>query len=485
MTENEIFKSGKMSVDVAPRTVGILKTSIQFSTQDQGTAKLIFSLSKDGLPLPLSSAATAKIFLRMADGSVFEKTASIVDQIHGKLEYVLEEEISHPGLAKGELNVNYANGQALSVCKFSFNIDASLMDQDIVPLAEYYVKNFNTLQTDIEERAAVINDTVDELQEKVDGFETTAITLDPRLTTVEGKVNTVTTQLAKTVKKINGVAPDENGNVVLDSGAGDMTTGSYSGEPVELTSPPSLFDVQSINAVDIQKTSITIEWPMSLSDSFDSYKIYKDNVLIATLPYTQRSFTITDLTPYKDYTIKVAVADEAGKVTTGTTKVIKSKGYFLEMNGFPDVYLMLPSLTVTEFVMECKINKPETAVKKFIFDGRLPLSLGEISTANNVENYGSYFPKVFVNDIQVGNNTKWFDTGVPITFKWQKPTGASTGTMKVFSNYLGKEQAAGEIYSIKAYNGAALLAHYDFRTGTYNDLSGNNNQLAYTSGRFR
>lgn len=202
MTENEIFKSGKMSVDVAPRTVGILKTSIQFSTQDQGTAKLIFSLSKDGLPLPLSSAATAKIFLRMADGSVFEKIASIVDQIHGKLEYVLEEEISHPGLAKGELNINYANGQALSVCKFSFNIDESLMDQDIVPLAEYYVKNFNTLQTDIEERAAVINDTVDELQEKVDGFETTAITLDPRLKTVEGKVTTVTAQLADTASDL-------------------------------------------------------------------------------------------------------------------------------------------------------------------------------------------------------------------------------------------------------------------------------------------
>ncbi|MGE6718729.1 phage baseplate upper protein, partial [Peribacillus frigoritolerans] len=196
MAENEIFKSGKMSVDVAPRTVGILKTSIQFSTQDQGTAKLIFSLSKDGLPLPLSSAATAKIFLRMADGSVFEKTVSIVDQINGKLEYVLEEEISHPGLAKGELNINYANGQALSVCKFSFNIDASLMDQDIVPLAEYYVKDFNTLQSDIQQRAAVINETVDEMQEKVDAFESTAVTLDPRLTTVEEKVATATTQLA-------------------------------------------------------------------------------------------------------------------------------------------------------------------------------------------------------------------------------------------------------------------------------------------------
>ncbi|MBT2647206.1 BppU family phage baseplate upper protein [Bacillus sp. ISL-34] len=221
MAENEIFKSGKMSVDVAPRTVGILKTSIQFSTQDQGTAKLIFSLSKDGLPLPLSSAATAKIFLRMADGSVFEKIVSIVDQINGKLEYVLEEEISHPGLAKGELNINYANGQALSVCKFSFNIDASLMDQDIVPLAEYYVKDFNTLQSDIEQRAAVINVTVDEMQEKVDAFESTAVTLDPRLTTVEEKVATATVQLADTVKKHGDkVSVKEYDNLVIN---GDWT----------------------------------------------------------------------------------------------------------------------------------------------------------------------------------------------------------------------------------------------------------------------
>ncbi|MED4694885.1 BppU family phage baseplate upper protein [Peribacillus frigoritolerans] len=222
MEENEIFKSGKISGDVAPRTIGILKTSIQFCTQDQGTAKLIFSLSKDGLPLSLSSAATGKIFLRMADGSVFEKTVSIVDQINGKLEYVLQEEISHPGLAKGELNINYTNGQAMSVCKFSFNIDASFKDQNIVPLAEYYVKDFNTLKTDIEHMD------VDEMQTKVNEFESTAITLDSRLTTVEGEVETVTAQLAETTQKIKNIRLD----IVEDFGA-DPTGDTLSQTAIE------------------------------------------------------------------------------------------------------------------------------------------------------------------------------------------------------------------------------------------------------------
>lgn len=173
MAGNEIFKSGKISGDIAPRTVGILKTSIQFSTQDPGTAKLIFSLSKDGLPLSLSSVATGKVFLRMADGSVFEKNVTIVDQLNGKIEYVLQDETSHPGLAKGELDIYYTNGQAMSVCKFSCNIDASLKDQNIVLLVEYYMKDFNTLKTDIEQRAVEINAAVDEMRTKVDQFEST------------------------------------------------------------------------------------------------------------------------------------------------------------------------------------------------------------------------------------------------------------------------------------------------------------------------
>ncbi|MET1176933.1 BppU family phage baseplate upper protein [Peribacillus simplex] len=198
---NEIFKNGSIKANVAA-TTSMTKTSIKFTTQDNGTAKLIFNITKDNGPLPLSSAATAKIFLRMADGSVFEKDAKIIDPVNGQVEYILVEEINHPGTVKGEMNVYFSNGQSMTVCQFQFAIEKTVKDRDIVPVAEYYVKDFNTLQTDIEQRAAVIHETVDEMQAKVDEFESTAVTLDPRLTTVEGKVNTVTTQLADTAKQV-------------------------------------------------------------------------------------------------------------------------------------------------------------------------------------------------------------------------------------------------------------------------------------------
>ncbi|CAN7409673.1 BppU family phage baseplate upper protein [Peribacillus frigoritolerans] len=213
MAVNEIYKSASIKANVTA-TASMTKTSIKFTTQDNGTAKLIFNITKESLPLPLGSAATAKIFLRMADGSVFEKDATIIDPVNGQVEYILVEEINHPGTVKGEMNVYFSNGQSMTVCQFQFAIEKTVKDRDIVPVAEYYVKDFNTLQTDIEQRAAVINETVDGMQEKVDAFESTAVTLDPRLTTVEGKVNTVTTQLADTVKKVNGVTP-VNGNVTI------------------------------------------------------------------------------------------------------------------------------------------------------------------------------------------------------------------------------------------------------------------------------
>ncbi|MBT2717966.1 BppU family phage baseplate upper protein [Bacillus sp. ISL-57] len=129
---NEIFKSGFINANVAASS-SLTKTSIKFTTQDNGTAKLVFNINKENLPLPFSSAATAKIFLRMADGSTFEREASIIAPINGQVEYVLQEEISHPGLVNGELNIAYTNSQSLTVCQFTFEIERSLKDRDTIP----------------------------------------------------------------------------------------------------------------------------------------------------------------------------------------------------------------------------------------------------------------------------------------------------------------------------------------------------------------
>lgn len=164
-----IYKDAAISANVGTSSSS-RTTNIHFSTQDIGTAKLTFKVFKDGVPLPLS-AVTGKLVLVMTDGSKFIKNITIVDKLNGIAEYVLtSEEIKHYGKVQASLNLYYDNKQSLGVTQFTFQIDKDLIDSDIVPIAEYYIEDFETLRQSVE---AIVSD----LQEKfkdLDNVETKA-----------------------------------------------------------------------------------------------------------------------------------------------------------------------------------------------------------------------------------------------------------------------------------------------------------------------
>ncbi|MEC3770713.1 BppU family phage baseplate upper protein [Bacillus velezensis] len=166
-----IYNNAPLAFEVTSWTKTNIKTAIQFSTQDIDTARLIFSLTKDGVPLPLS-AVTGKLVMFMADGSRFIKNVEIVDKVEGIAQHVLSpEEIRHYGDVRAELNLYYANNQALSVHKFSFTIDKALIDTDIVPIAEYYIDDFEALIVKVNELYDEAIETIEELRKKFEDLE--------------------------------------------------------------------------------------------------------------------------------------------------------------------------------------------------------------------------------------------------------------------------------------------------------------------------
>nr|WP_163093886.1 BppU family phage baseplate upper protein [Bacillus velezensis] len=166
-----IYNNAPLAFEVTSRTKTNIKTAIQFSTQDIDTARLIFSLTKDGVPLPLS-AVTGKLVMFTADGSRFIRSVEITDKVEGVAQYVLSaEEIRHSGDVQAELYLYYANKQALSIHKFSFTIDKALIDTDIVPLAEYYVDDFEALRQQINDLYDEVVETVEELRKKFEDLE--------------------------------------------------------------------------------------------------------------------------------------------------------------------------------------------------------------------------------------------------------------------------------------------------------------------------
>ncbi|MBM7029893.1 BppU family phage baseplate upper protein [Bacillus velezensis] len=166
-----MYNNAPLAFEVTSWTKTNIKTAIQFSTQDIDTARLIFSLTKDGVPLPLS-AVTGKLVMFMADGSRFIKNVEIVDKVEGIAQHVLSpEEIRHYGDVRAELNLYYANNQALSVHKFSFTIDKALIDTDIVPIAEYYIDDFEALIAKVNELYDEAIETIEELRKKFEDLE--------------------------------------------------------------------------------------------------------------------------------------------------------------------------------------------------------------------------------------------------------------------------------------------------------------------------
>ncbi|MBG9913366.1 phage tail protein [Bacillus sonorensis] len=167
-----VYKDSSVQFDVNSQIKRIISVNIQYSTQDIGTAKITFKLTKDGEPLPISNATHGKLFMRMADGSEFYVNTEVGDAFEGVLFYVLtDDQIKHAGTVTAELYVSYDNGQSLSVHKFSFEIDKALIDANIAPLAEYYIEDFEDLKTDINQTTDEINQTLNEIKAKFDEFE--------------------------------------------------------------------------------------------------------------------------------------------------------------------------------------------------------------------------------------------------------------------------------------------------------------------------
>ncbi|MDM5320925.1 phage baseplate upper protein [Bacillus pumilus] len=166
-----VSKNGRLDFDVNAYTSSSVSTSINFWTQDRQTARLTFKLTKDGVPLPLA-AVTGKLVLVMADGSRFIRDVTIVDRVNGQAEYVLsDQEIKHHGNVQAELNLYYTNDQSMSVHQFSFNISKSLIDQDIVPITEYYVDEFEALRAKINELYKESIQTIEDLRAKFEDLE--------------------------------------------------------------------------------------------------------------------------------------------------------------------------------------------------------------------------------------------------------------------------------------------------------------------------
>lgn len=138
---------------------------------------------------------------------------------------------------------------------------------------------------------------------------------------------------------------------------------------------------------------------------------------------------------------------------------------YLQMDGVDD-RLSLPSMTYNKIVIDCNFTPPNDSTLRYFFDSSSRSTGGYIrftgqSIAGNMSPTGVVF----------GSRTTITGTIATVTM------ASSFGATFSNSNWL-----AMNIYDIKIYNSATLVAHYDMSTGNVNDQTGNGYNATNTDG---
>ena len=220
-----MYKQANLSFSVSAQTNGNdVSSSIQFSTQDKNSAKLVFTVKQGKEPLNLSDAE-GMITLVMHDKSRFDEKATVTKPLDGIVEYTLKpEQIRHAGKVTGELRIVANDGSSIGGFEFSFVIKKALIDRELGVVKEFYIEDLesvkqevkkkadavvleiDTFKEDIDSRTAAIEEQLESLDEdvaqstvlQVETAKGTHANLDER---IKSDVGRLTTQLADTAKK--------------------------------------------------------------------------------------------------------------------------------------------------------------------------------------------------------------------------------------------------------------------------------------------
>jgi len=151
--------------------------------------------------------------------------------------------------------------------------------------------------------------------------------------------------------------------------------------------------------------------------------------------------------------------------------------YYLQMDGVDD-RIVLPSLTFTEIVMDVKVNS------KASFERYWSLPLGaeylQVASGGINDQWSSGVNLVYWNGVAQTN----LSLIIPLSTRGvvrSLLTQAKTAAISIFANGTGNI-AHGDLWNIKVYNGATVVAHYDMTLGNVQDQTGNGNHATLIGG---
>ena len=232
-----MLKQANLSFSVAAQSFGDDVTSIQFSTQDKNTAKLIFTIKEGKQPLNLTDVE-GTVDLVMGDKSIFEDNkATVTAPLDGKLEYTITaDQIRHPGRARGELQLIGKDGQSIGGFRFNFTVKKALVDEYAGPVKDYYVNDLEAVKQEVKKKAESTATEMDNLiaeieetAESIQDFDVVRVDMELREKATKQEVQQVTARLTETNQRIEQIitTPIEgvSAQEIIDARQGEISLG--------------------------------------------------------------------------------------------------------------------------------------------------------------------------------------------------------------------------------------------------------------------
>lgn len=308
-------------------------------------------------------------------------------------------------------------------------------------------------------------------------------TLDGSTPTTSSSVYTSPLSISATTT-LKTFARDMTGNQTL------VQTITYTKEVSSDITPPN--PVTGLTAGTAGSNSVPISWTASTSNDVTNYEVSYStdgvNYTIAsqTIANTESAYTVTGLISAVTYTFRVVAIDGAGNRSTSATvqatTINPGMIQTLKMNG-TSAYLRAPVITFTK--IEMIMNVEWNGATAYYFSCRNATSnqaYAQMQTATTDYNglcnitYNYMFTPDIVNVHPLPRQRiikAYFDLTNPSTYN---PTIFARDSINSFLK--------GTIYDVKFYNGGVLVAHYDAKTGTVQDQSGNGNHATLVGGEF-
>lgn len=330
-------KTGKVIVPTEPASRAMTITGFTFKSYDKKAGVLQFEIkNQDGSPTDLIDA-TVRLFMYIYQGEekkefpIFDNQIITESYMQGVVKYPIPDMLlSYEGKVDANVYIDFPDGSHTDNLAFTFNIEKSVIDNNVQLNGEYYFKDFQQLLDGVKQEATdavnaaltnvdstiekanqqinefvqgatqAIDQTVDEVTEQLQATQTKIDTVSQNVTSAQNNLKAVEDKMNQTNQQIGDLGKLKK----MYSNSIDFGGYDYSGNPNLM---------KNVNSDSWSKLPNGISQPNPYTKIFDDYIII-DTTDPSAENIGRKTYvpTLTQLQGGKTYTMSVTMmVDEA------------------------------------------------------------------------------------------------------------------------------------------------------------------------------